>query len=69
MDQTLVDVTTLRGMVAPGDEVVLIGRQGEEEVTADELAERLGTINYEIVTRIAQRVPRLARNDKPDILE
>ena len=69
MDQTLVDVTTLRGKVAPGDEVVLIGRQGDEEVTADELAERLGTINYEIVTRIAQRVPRLARNDKPDIPE
>jgi alanine racemase len=58
MDQSLVDVTELRGRVAPGDEVVLIGRQGEEEVTADELAERLGTINYEIVTRISQRVPR-----------
>ena len=58
MDQSLVDVTALRGRVALGDEVVLIGRQGDEEVTADELAARLGTINYEIVTGIAQRVSR-----------
>jgi alanine racemase len=58
MDQSLVDVTALRGRVASGDEVVLIGRQGDEEVSADELAGRLGTINYEIVTCIAQRVPR-----------
>jgi alanine racemase len=42
-----------------GDEVVIIGRQGQEEVTADELATKLRTINYEIVTSIATRVPRL----------
>jgi alanine racemase len=60
MDMSLVDVTALRGRVALGDEVVLIGRQGTEEVTADELAARLDTINYEIVTRIGARVPRVA---------
>jgi alanine racemase len=60
MDQSLVDVTQLRGRVAVGDEVVLIGRQGGESVTADELAAVLGTINYEIVTGISRRVPRLA---------
>ena len=60
MDQTLADVTALRGRVALGDEVVLIGRQGDERVTADALAEILGTINYEIVTAISDRVPRLA---------
>jgi alanine racemase len=60
MDQCSVDVTTLRGQVNVGDEVVIIGRQGQEEVTADELAAKLGTINYEIVTQIARRVPRLA---------
>ena len=60
MDQSLVDVTALRGRVQVGDEVVIIGRQGQEEVTADELAARLGTINYEIVTAIAKRVPRIA---------
>ncbi|MCK5276453.1 MAG: alanine racemase [Alphaproteobacteria bacterium] len=60
MDQSLLDVTRLRGQVEPGDEVVLIGRQGEQEITADELAGTLGTINYEIVTAIAQRVHRVA---------
>lgn len=59
MDQCLVDVTALRGSVKLGDEVVIIGRQENEEITADELAERLGTINYEIVTNIARRVPRI----------
>ena len=59
MDQSLVDVTALRGQVALGDEVVIIGRQGNEEITADELAGLLGTINYEVVTAISQRVPRV----------
>ncbi len=60
MDMSLVDVTALRGQVALGDEAVIIGRQGREAVTADELAEKLGTINYEVVTRISHRVPRVA---------
>lgn len=59
MDLTLLDVTALRGKVQLGDEVVIIGRQGAEEVTADELARKLGTINYEIVTGISHRVPRI----------
>jgi alanine racemase len=59
MDQSLVDVTALRGQVELGDEVVMIGRQDNELVTADELADKLGTINYEIVTSIAHRVPRM----------
>lgn len=60
MDMSLVDVTALRGQVALGDEAVIIGRQGDEEVTADELADKLGTINYEVVTAITHRVPRIA---------
>lgn len=59
MDQTLVDVTALRGRVRLGDEAVLIGRQGVAELTADDLAAALGTISYEIVTRLARRVPRI----------
>lgn len=59
MDMSLVDVTPLRGRVDVGDEVVLIGKQGEEEITADELAVKLDTINYEIVTCIAERVHRV----------
>lgn len=59
MDQSLIDVTALRGQVALGDEVVIIGRQGKDAVTADELADLLVTINYEVVTAISQRVPRI----------
>lgn len=59
MDQVVVDVGD--DEVSPGDEVVLLGRQGDEEVDADEWARRLGTINYEIVTRIGVRVPRVYR--------
>jgi alanine racemase len=43
-----------------GDEVVIIGQQGQAVVTVDELANKLGAINYEIVTGIAKRVPRIA---------
>ncbi len=60
MDQCLVDVTDLRGEVGSGDEAVIIGSQGSETITADEIAGRLGTINYEIVTNISSRVPRIA---------
>lgn len=59
MDMSLLDVTALRGQVELGDEVVMIGIQGEAAVSADELAEKLDTINYEVVTCIAQRVPRI----------
>jgi alanine racemase len=60
MDQSMIDVTALRGQIEIGDDVVIIGRQGDQEVTADELASTLGTINYEVVTAIASRVPRRA---------
>jgi alanine racemase len=56
MDQLLVDMGD--APVEPGDEVVLIGRQGDEEITAAEWAQRLGTIAYEIVCGIGPRVPR-----------
>ena len=57
MDQFMVDV----GMdpVAVGDVATLIGRDGDEVVTAEELASHTGTINYEITSRIPSRVPRL----------
>jgi alanine racemase len=45
--------------VEPGDEAVLIGSQGEETILAEELAARLGTINYEITCGISVRVPRV----------
>ena len=58
MNLTTVDVTDL-AEVSTGDEVVLMGRQGQDEVTAEELAERIGTINYEVVTRIRWDLPRV----------
>ncbi len=64
MDQSLVDVTDLRGRVACGDEVVLIGRQGSERISADELGEWSGTISYEVVSAISERVPRVAVFDE-----
>jgi len=58
MDHTVVDVTEIAG-VERGDEVVLIGEQGKEKITADELAQLTGTISYEVLCAIAPRVPRV----------
>jgi len=57
MDQLVVEVTD-GPAVAVGDEVVLIGRQGDEEITADEWARLLDTISYEIVCGFGPRLPR-----------
>ena len=59
MDQAAIDVTGIPG-IRPGDEVVLIGRQGDAILTADQIAAQLGTIGYEVVSAILARVPRLA---------
>jgi len=58
MDQTLMDVTDLPS-VAIGDEVVLIGKQGTEKITAADRAELRGTIAYEVLCGIGARVPRM----------
>jgi alanine racemase len=58
MDQTMIDVTAIPD-VRRGDEVVLIGEQGGDRITAEDVAERLGTINYEVVSEILARVPRV----------
>ena len=66
MDQLMADVTAL-DRVRVGDTVTLIGRDGEEEITADELAEKEGTINYEVVCALSKRVPRVyVKNGKVD---
>ena len=58
MDMTAVDVTDIPGVKA-GDEVILLGRQGEEEISAEQIAAWLDTISYEILTRIGSRVERV----------
>jgi alanine racemase len=59
MDQCAINVTHIPN-VRQGDEVILIGRQGNEVITAEEVAEHLGTINYEVVSELLARIPRIS---------
>jgi alanine racemase len=61
MDLTMIDVTDIRN-VQQGDEVVLLGRQGPAEISADEMAAWTNTISYEILTSVGARVPRIHYN-------
>ena len=58
MDMVMVDVTEVPG-VSLGDDVVLIGSQGDKKITVEEIAEKTGTISYEILCSISPRVPRV----------
>ena len=58
MDFILADVTDIPG-VEVEEEVVLLGKDGEESITANDLASLVGSINYEIVTRINPLIPRI----------
>lgn len=59
MDQCTIDVTNIPD-AEQGDEVTLIGRQGADELTAEAVAARLGTISYEVVAELLARVPRVS---------
>lgn len=61
MDQLMVDAS-ITPQVKVGDEAVIIGRQGQELITVEEIAERLKTINYEIICMLSERVPRIYFN-------
>jgi alanine racemase len=58
MDMCMIDVTDVPG-VREGDDVVLIGSQGSERITADDIAAMAGTIAYEVLCGISSRVPRI----------
>lgn len=58
MDYTMLDVTAIAGL-SVGDEVVLIGHQGSDTISAEEVADWLGTINYEVIAALLSRVPRV----------
>jgi alanine racemase len=58
MDQIVVDVTGISGL-AEGDEVVLIGAQGEDAITLEEVAAWCDTITHEILTGLGRRVKRI----------
>jgi len=62
MDQCMVDVTDIPD-VKTGDEAVFIGRQGNNEITADEVAKLSKTINYEVVCLVGKRIPRVYIKD------
>lgn len=57
MDQCMADITGINAK--QWDEVVLMGKQGNEEITADEIANEIGTISYEVLCMVSKRVPRV----------
>jgi alanine racemase len=62
MDQCMIDITDIED-VEIGDEVILMGESGGLKVTADDIAEAIGTISYEITCMISKRVPRVYMKD------
>ena len=66
MDQIVIDISHLEKPVTSGDEVTLIGRCGEDEITASELANAAGTIPWEILTGITRRGVRLYNEAPPN---
>lgn len=69
MDMCTVNVSHITGCQV-GDEVVMLGRQGDEEITADEIAARAGTISYEIICALGKRAPRVfVRKGRKDSVE
>ncbi len=60
MNLTMVDVTKVKNVKA-GDDVVIIGQQGKQVISVDDLAKKIGTINYEVVDRINPLLPRIIK--------
>jgi alanine racemase len=58
MDFIMVDVTEIPN-VSLGDEVILMGKQGKEQITAMEIAKKIDSISYEVLCLIGKRVPRI----------
>ena len=65
MDQCMIDITNVPGKVQIGEEVVLLGKQGDEEITIEEIARKIcGYINYEYMVLIQARVPRVYKKSR-----
>lgn len=63
MNMIIIDISNLKPeTLKPGLEVTIIGKDGSEEITVDEIAKKLGTINYEIVARLPAHLPRIYRD-------
>ncbi|NLL06356.1 MAG: alanine racemase [Clostridiaceae bacterium] len=63
MDQCMIDITDVEGSVNVGDEAVLFGSQNGNEIKIEDLADKIGTINYEIACIIGKRIPRVYWKD------
>ena len=63
MDQLMADITGIDGVKA-GDVVTLIGKDGDEMISVDEMANALNTISYEITCNISERIPRISVYNK-----
>lgn len=63
MDQLMIDVTDVEGDVCVGDAVTLIGRDGDEEITMEELGDLSGRFNYELSCDLGKRIPRIYKVD------
>lgn len=63
MDQCMIDVSEVPGEVNVGDEAVLFGNQNGSEIKIEDLADKIGTINYEIACIIGKRIPRVYWKD------
>lgn len=61
MDFIMVDVTDIP-RVSAGDEVIVMGRQGKEQITPEEIADKINSIPYEVLCSIGKRVPRIYKN-------
>lgn len=60
MNMTIIDVSKIKAQKARiGEEVIIIGKQGRSEITVEEVAKKINTINYEIITRIPEHIPRI----------
>ena len=60
MNMLVVDVSSIKD-VMPEDEVILLGKQGKNEITAEQIAQKSGTINYEVTTHISALLPRIIK--------
>ena len=63
MDQCMVDVTDIKAGVNVGDEAVIFGKQGDKEIKVEDIASKLGTINYEVICIVGKRIPRIYLKD------
>ncbi|OGD50405.1 hypothetical protein A2608_03580 [Candidatus Azambacteria bacterium RIFOXYD1_FULL_44_10] len=58
MDMVVADISKIPG-IKMGDEVIIIGKQGKEKITPEDIAQKIGTINYEVITRINPLIKRI----------